>query len=421
MAFLRRRGPRFVALAVATLLFWNGTAARTAAAALQGVSQQVPRQTPQRDPRQTLPTAPGPEAFGLAEKSSAILMDAQSGQVLFAHNADDPRPPASVTKLMTLSVIFDALQEGRVRLDDPVTTSDLAYSFGGTQIYLEPGEVMPLRDLLYAIAIFSANDAAVAAAEHVAGSVEAFVHLMNQKSAALGMRNSRWANPHGLPVGEQNLTTARDLAVLSRYIVTRQPEILRYTSTWEYWVRRGKPNAVWLTNFNDGLVEYRGMDGLKTGWTNAAGYCLAATAAREGRRLIAVVLGAPSVRERQRSIYRLLDYGFSAFQTVRVLHQDQPVAHVRVLKGTLSEVPLVAAGPAAVTVRRGEKPRLERRLVGVPRYVTAPVRRGQVLGHIEVLDRGRLLTMVEAVAAKDVGRAGWPDLFGRYWRALWHR
>lgn len=349
---------------------------------------------------------------------SAILVDAVSGQILYEKNARERRAPASVTKLMTLAVVMDALKQGRITLDDSVTTSRYAESFGGTQIYLEPGEVMRLEDLLYAVAVFSANDASIALAEHIAGSEEGFVSMMNEKAAALGMNDSHFANPHGLPGFGTHYTTAYDLAILSTYLVNEHPDLLKYTKTWEYWVRKGQKNEVWLTNHNRGLVEYQGMDGLKTGWTNEAGYCLAATAQRGDRRLVAVVMGAATAKERQADIYRLMDYGFNAFDTIKVAEKDQVMGEVKVMEGQDLGVRVVPAGRVALTVVKGGKRAISHR-TELPQTVMAPIEKGQVIGYLTLTGAGKELRKVPLVADRAVPRAGVGTLLLRYWREMW--
>ncbi len=352
------------------------------------------------------------------ESPSAILVDAVSGQVLYEKNSRDRRAPASVTKLMTMALVLDALKASQISLDDDVTASMHATSFGGTQIYLEPGEVMKLEDMLYALAVFSANDAAVALAEHVAGSEQAFVDLMNEKAKALGMKDSHFSNPHGLPGFGTHYTSARDLAILSVYLVNEHPESLKYTKTWEHWVRKGQKNEVWLTNHNRGLMEYKGMDGLKTGWTNEAGYCLAATAKKDDRRLVAVVLGATNPKERQSEIYRLLDYGFGGFETIKVADGNEVVGKATVLEGLAEEVEVGPADTVAVTVPKGEKGTISRQ-VEYERRLQAPIRAGQVMGSLVVTKDKKEIRRVPLVARAEIPRAGVATLLWRYWKNMW--
>lgn len=356
----------------------------------------------------------GPEVVA----PSAILLDVASGQILFEKNGHERRAPASVTKLMTLDLVAEALEEGRVHMTDKVPTSSYAESFGGTQLFLEVGEEMALEDLLYGLAVFSGNDAAIALAEHVAGDVGRFVEMMNERSRQLGMKDTHWANPHGLPGYENHYTSAHDLGLLSRHLVTRHPSLLKYTSTWEHWIRKGQKNEVWLTNHNRGLHEYPGMDGLKTGWTNAAGYCLSATAQRDGRRLIAVVMGATTSKERNQDIYRLLDYGYAAFETVTVARKGTAVGKVAVYEGAERQVDVVPGEDVAITLPRGQKAKLTHDMQ-MAAGVIAPVAAGQTLGEIRVRQGSQEVRRVPLVAAGAVAKAGILQLMGRYWGGIW--
>lgn len=348
---------------------------------------------------------------------AAVLMDYQTGRVLYAHNEREPLPPASVTKVMTLLLALEAVRDGKASLDDLVVASDYAASMGGTQIWLEPGERMPLKDLLYAVAVGSANDAAVAIAEHLGGSEEAFVEMMNAKAKELGMENTRFANPSGLPprtVGKDgpHMMSAYDIALMSRYAVSL-PGFLEYTSTWGPVVMRPdtleKP-VLW--SFNKMLRSYPGMDGIKTGMTGEAGYCLAATAVRDGLRLIAVTLGAPTAAARDADIRRLLDYGFSRLKAVVVAKKGDIVTEVDVVKGTERRVALVAAQDLVVSMDRDEEALPETEIAFVRRPV-APVEEGEVLGYLVARAGGEEVGRVALVARNAVAKAPVFRLIGR--------
>ncbi len=358
---------------------------------------------------------PGPEVSA----PSAILVDADSGQVLYAKNAHERRAPASVTKIATMDVVLDALAEGKASIDDIVSVSDHAMrkSDEETTMFLEGGDQVKLRELLIGVAVASANDATIALAEHIGGSVAGFVDMMNAKARDLGMKDTLWGNPSGLPGDAPHYTSAYDLALLSRHLVTQHPDVLNYTRMWEYWFQKGG-KKFWLTNFNRGLVEYPGMDGLKTGWTEEAGYCLAATAKQGARRLIAVVMGAATPKDRQRDIYRLMDWGFSAFDTVRLAAAGKAVGKVRLYEGREREVPVVPAETVAITVPRAERKLVKSELT-LSGPVVAPVREGQTLGTIRVLRGKDKVRRIPAVAARGVPRASVAALALRYWRGLW--
>ena len=253
--------------------------------------------------------------------AAAILIDEDSGTVLYEKNADDRRPIASITKVMTLLLTFEALEAGRVRLDDAVPVSEHAYHMGGSQIWLEPGEQMTLNEMLKAICISSANDAAVAVAEYIGGSETAFAEQMNARAAELGMTNTHFVNACGLDA-EGHLSSARDVALMSREILLHHSEVRDYCSVWMDTLRGG---ATQLVNTNKLLKSYTGITGLKTGTTGKAGVCISASAERDGLRLIAVVLGAASGKERFQAATTLLDYGFSHFESAEAeLPADAP-------------------------------------------------------------------------------------------------
>lgn len=346
---------------------------------------------------------------------SAILLESAGGGVLWEKDADRPLPIASLTKIMTMTLVLEALRDGKVSLDDVVTGSALARSMGGTQIWLEEGEQMSFRDMLYAVAVGSANDCAVALAEYVAGSVDEFVRLMNQRAAQLGMTHTRFANPTGLDAPD-NYSTARDLALLSRYAVTL-PLFLELSSTWDYYVRKGTPKEVWLTTFNKLLKQYPGYDGIKTGFTDTARYCLAATAKRDGLRLIAVVLGAPTAKDRTADIRALLDYGFRSYEAVKVLPGGSAVASVEVLKGAQDKVDAVVAEDVYVVVPRGERSRWQKEVV-LRRPVVAPVKKGQVVGALVLTQEGKKVAEVPLISAAEVPRGNVVKIFLQTTRQL---
>ncbi|MBQ4091597.1 MAG: D-alanyl-D-alanine carboxypeptidase, partial [Clostridia bacterium] len=259
---------------------------------------------------QATPTA-GPSADMQLDCKSAILLDAKTGAVLFEQNADEALPPASVTKIMTLLLVMEAIEAGKIKLDDTVVTSAHAASMGGSQIYLKEGEQMSVEDMLKSVVISSANDAACALAEFVSGSEEAFVRQMNERAAELGMKNTTFENTNGLDDTAQNhLTSARDIAIMSRELIKHE-KILEYSSIWMDTVRGG---TFGLTNTNRLVRYYRGCTGLKTGSTSKAGFCISATAERDGVSLICVIMGAETRDIRNGLATRLLDYGFANYE-----------------------------------------------------------------------------------------------------------
>lgn len=338
---------------------------------------------------------------------SAILIEAETGRVLWEKNSHVQSEPASIAKLMTMLLILEAVDQGIATWDDRVTVSSYAASVGGSTAYLARGESFPLQQIMKAIAIASANDATVAAAEFLAGTEEAFVEAMNKRAAELGMTGTRYVNADGLPPksggDETNLTTARDTALLARYIILNYPEVLQWTSTWQE-VFREHPRFV-LTNTNRLITRYPGADGLKTGYTSAAGYNLAATAQRDGMRLISVVLRTESDQARIEQTERLLDYGFRNFHWVHAAAEGEPVGELRLPGGSPEHVPVRAAAPLNVVVRRGEERNIVRRLV-VAEGVRAPVSAGDVVGQLVAYVDDQEVGRVDVVAARDVAKAG---------------
>ncbi len=327
---------------------------------------------------------------------AAVLMDAATGQILYEKNANQPLPPASMTKLMTLVLAVRALDQGTVTRSQMVSISEGAYQMGGSQIWLEPGEQISFGDLLNAVGVASANDAAVAIGEYLAGSEENFVRQMNQTAGSLGMKNTTFINPHGLDA-QGHLTTALDMAILGRYAVGL-PGLLQLTRQWETKeIRDGKGGKLWLVNPNRLLRTYRGADGLKTGFTSAAGYCLIGTASRDGLRLVAVVMGEPSAKERNAEATGMFNYGFANFKTLTLAGKGQGFGTVRVVRGHPDKVAAVAATAVAVLVKRtGGKPGIQ---VQLPASVQAPVEVGQVLGSVAVRLDGRKVAGIPLVAA----------------------
>lgn len=312
----------------------------------------------------------------------AIVVDAGSGEVLFEKNASSQRAPASMTKLMTLYLLAGALEKGRVHLGDRVPVSLRAFKTGGAQIWLEPGEALPLSQLLRAIAIGSANDACVAVGEFIAGSEGAFVARMNETAKALGMKDTHFMNPHGLD-DPRHVTSARDLAILARAVLKKPMVVKALTQKEDRTIRNGKGGTLWLVNHNKLLWRYPGILGLKTGYTNQAGFCLTSAARRDGMTVIAVVMGDPTSKERFDDAAALMNWAFETHESRLVLPRGRVLGRVGVERGTLPEVSAVTPEDVRVTVTRGAK---DKPKVGVvlPRNVRAPVPAGAALGHVNV-------------------------------------
>ena len=347
-----------------------------------------------------------------AEAAAAVLMEKETGALLYEQDAHDKREPASVTKIMTLLLVMEALEEGRLALTDQIAVSAHAASMGGSQVYLKEGERMGAGELIKAEAGVSGNDAAVALAEHIAGSESAFVSRMNEKAAQLGMADTNFVNCTGLPAAG-HLTSAYDIALMSRELILRHPQVREYTTIWMDTIRDGQFQ---LANTNRLVRFYEGCTGLKTGFTTSALYCLSATAEREGMELIAVVLGAPTSAQRFTAAQDLLTYGFANYTLVDV-RPGQAIPPVAVSLGTSETVQPVLGESSRILV---EKARLDQvstdlRLTDA---VEAPVEAGQKLGELVVTAGGETLRTIPLVAHEGVDRITVPGLFFRLIRTL---
>ena len=338
---------------------------------------------------------------------SAILCEASTGQVIFEKNADERRPVASVNKVMTILLTLEAVDEGRVSLEDQVTVSPRAASMGGSQAFLDAGERYKLSELLKTVIVASANDSAVALAEYLAGTEESFVRLMNTRAEELGLTNTHYANCTGLPA-QEHYTTARDVAKLSAQL-DLHPIYYRYSTIWMDEIKHRGGRVTSLTNTNRLIRFYPGCDGYKTGSTNEARYCVSATAKKEGMRLIAVVLGTPAGQTRFDEARAMLEYGFANVQLVTPIAQGQALdMTVPVRLGGRDEVSVLSGGTCSLLERRGEKNAfsLEAALV---EKVNAPVYAGDVLGEIRVKRGDEVVAVVPAVAGEDVQLPGLVD------------
>ena len=344
---------------------------------------------------------PGVQAAGVQDFdvpcAAAVLIDEDSGTVLYEKNADERRPVASITKVMTLLLTFEALQAGKISLTDIVPVSEHAYHMGGSQIWLEPGEQLTLQEMLKAVCISSANDAAVAVAEFVAGSEPAFVDAMNARAAALGMTATHFANACGLDE-EGHLSSARDVAVMSREMLLHHPEVREYCTVWMDTLRGGKTQ---LVNTNKLLKSYPGITGLKTGTTGKAGVCITASAERDGLRLIAVVLGASSGKERFEAAKTLLDYGFAHYDSAEVTLPDDAPEELPVKRGTAETTALDYAAPERLLVPKGEGSDLQTKIL-LPDTLQAPVQQGSPVGSWQLLRGETVLQELPICAAQDV-------------------
>jgi D-alanyl-D-alanine carboxypeptidase (penicillin-binding protein 5/6) len=344
------------------------------------------------------------QATPLPEPISEILIEAETGKILLAQEPHRRRPPASTVKTMLELVVMKIVRDGQVKLADSVRVSANASRIGGSQVFLKEGEVFSLEDLMKAIVIASANDACVAVAEHIAGSVEGFVEMMNQKAEALGLKDSHFVNVHGLDeerIEEGNLTSAHDLSNIAMELV-RYPEILEWSSIVEAPFRGG---TFTLRNTNKLIGQFSGMDGLKTGYTSKSGFCLVATAKRNDLRLISVVMGFPSEKSRLEETSRLLSMGFSTYRRVIFARKGERVGTLKVEAGREDSVRVVASADIGAIVRRGEVRELQK-VLEPEGVVEAPVGKGDTLATVKVVLRDTVVTTVAAVAEGEIARAG---------------
>ena len=346
---------------------------------------------------------------------SALLMDVATGTVLYEQNAHEPLPPASVTKVMTMLLIMEAIDSGKIGWNDMVTASEAAAAKGGSQIYLKVGETMTVTDMVKSIAVSSANDCACAMAEHIAGSESAFVERMNQRAKELGMNDTHFVNCTGLDDGEEakdHKTSAYDIAVMSRQLLKHHPDIKKFTTIWMDTVRDG---AFGLSNTNKLVRFYSGATGLKTGFTSGAGYCLSASAQRDGMELIAVVMGCETSAQRFAACKSMLDYGFANFSLVSP--QIQSGLAVPVTLGAQQTVNAVPSQDAQLLIDKSQKDMVTTDFT-LEQQVTAPVSQGQRLGTMTVKAGEQILMEVPLVAETAVQRLTWSDLFLKLLKSL---
>ncbi len=345
---------------------------------------------------------------------SALLMDAATGTVLYEKNAHEALAPASVTKVMTMLLIMEAIDSGKIGWDDTVTASEAAAAKGGSQIYLKVGETMSVSDMVKSIAVSSANDAACAMAEHLAGSESAFVAQMNQRAAELGMEHTHFVNCTGLdddPQAKEHLTCAYDIAVMSRELLTRHPDIKKFTTIWMDTVRNG---TFGLANTNKMVRFYQGATGLKTGFTSQAGYCLSSSAMRDGMELIAVVMGAETSKDRFAACKSMLDYGFANFALVA---PELSKGQVSVTLGLSDAAVAVPGEEVQLLVDKAQRADV-RVQVELEESVAAPVSKGQRLGTLTVYSGEQILAQIPMVAEEGVPRLTFWQIFARVLRQI---
>lgn len=367
-----------------------------------------------------LPTSITGGAVGMAvDAKSAILIDAGSGTVLFEQNSHDKLPPASVTKVMTMLLIMEAVDRGQMSLEDKVTISEKAASMGGSQMYMEPGEQQKLETLMTGIAVASANDACVAAAEYHSGTVDIFVENMNKRAKELGMKDTNFVNTNGLPVAN-HYTSAYDIAVMSKELIKHE-KIQDWFNIWMTNITVGLPGKkqteLGLTNTNRLIKTYPGANGIKTGFTQEAGYCLSASAKKGDLDLIAVIMGSPSSKVRFAEAAKLLDYGFANYDSVKLAEKGEPMGTVVIEKGTPNLVNAVAPEDISVLVNKGEKDTIKGELV-FKDSISAPVDRGDQLGEMVIYKKDKEIARYPVVAEENVKKASLMQIYLRMIKTL---
>ena len=344
------------------------------------------------------------------EAKSALLMDVATGTVLFEQNAHEALPPASVTKVMTMLLIMEAIDSGKISWNDTVTVSETAAAKGGSQVYLKVGETMTVEEMVKSIAVSSANDCACAMAEHLAGSESAFVEAMNAKAAELGMKDTQFVNCTGLDDSSDaanHKTSAHDIALMSRELLGKYPDITRFTTIWMDSIRSG---TFGLANTNKMVRFYNGCTGLKTGFTQSAGYCLSASAQRDGLQLIAVVMGCESSQKRFAACKSMLDYGFANFALVQPELPEN--ASVPVKLGVQGEVHAVPAQDGKMLIDKGQK-NLVTTEMQLEESITAPVSQGQRLGTLTIKAGEQILVEIPMIAQSAVEKVSWWQMYLR--------
>ena len=339
---------------------------------------------------------------------SALLMDVTTGTVLFEQNAHEALAPASVTKVMTLLLIMEAIDSGTLNWSDTVTASETAAAKGGSQVYLKAGETMSVSDMVKAIAVSSANDCACAMAEHLCGSESAFVDKMNQRAKELGMNDTHFVNCTGLDDGEnaaQHKTSAYDIALMSAELLKNHPDIKNYTTIWMDTLRNG---TFGLSNTNKLIRFYPGATGLKTGFTSQAGYCLSASAQRDGMELVAVVMGANTTQDRFNACKSLLDYGFANYALIKPALEQLPTVAVKL--GVTDFVEAQPSGQSCLLIEKGQKNQVTTH-IELEETVTAPISQGQRLGTLTIKAGEQVLSQIPLVAKEAVPRLTFGDLF----------
>ena len=343
---------------------------------------------------------------------SAVLMEKSTGKILYELDSTKENPPASMTKIMSMILIMDQIKMGKLAFNDKVVISENASSMGGSQVYLNTNETYKVEELLKSVAIASANDAVVALAEKTYGSVEKFVEKMNLKCKEIGCKNTNFVNPHGLDA-EGHYSSSYDMALMARYLITNHEDVLKFTSIYEDYLHRPDGSQTWLVNTNKLVRFYDNVDGLKTGFTEGAGYCLTATAKRGEMRLISVVMGVDTIDNRTSDTVKLLNYGFNTYKLETIYKKGKVIDKVKIEKGKKDFVEIVLMNDATELLSNEENKKNYMINIELKKLV-APIKKGKVVGEAEIIDNeGNIIDIEQITVKEDIEKANYFDYFKR--------
>ena len=352
----------------------------------------------------------GEELNLAASAGSVILIESTTGKILYERNAHEKMAPASMTKIMTMLLIMESIDEGKISLDQNINISANAASMGGSQVFLEPNTQIKANELIKSIAIASANDAAVAMAETISGTTDAFVKKMNEKCKALGCENTSFVNVHGLD-DPNHYSTAKDMSLIASELLKHE-DILKYTSIYEEYLKKPDGTTTWMVNTNKLIRFYNGLDGLKTGYTKNAGYCLTATAKRNDMRLISVLMKEPTSQVRNSETVELLNYGFSNYKIKTIIEKEKSLGEVEVVDGKKEKV-MIKLKDAATALEKINDEKNYSYNINVDK-IKAPVKVGDVVGYLEITENGTIIKNVDITVTENVNKANILDLYKRY-------
>lgn len=350
-----------------------------------------------------IPVVKAEEIEDLAPNAkSAIMIEASTGEILFQKNAYEKLPPASMTKMMSILLILEEIEKGNLKWDDEIVASETAASMGGSQIFLEAGEKMTVTELLKGISIASGNDATVAMAEKIAGTEEAFVKRMNERAKGLGLKNTHFVNSTGLDI-DNHYSSTYDMSLIAKELVKHE-KILEFTGTYEEYLRKDSDNPFWLVNTNRLVRFYKGVDGLKTGYTSSAGYCLTATAKRDDMRLITVVMNEPDTSKRSSDTTKMLDYGYNVYTVENIIDNSTTIDKKKVELGKKEEVDIISKETITILRKKSDKDRNIVYKANIDKIV-APVKKGDKVGTIDILEDNKVISTIEATVKEDINKA----------------